>query len=53
MREMYLKAKTYFLSLSISRIVKTGSNTFYEYEYKYTISALYKTQTGFCKKVNR
>ena len=43
------KLRLIFLSLSISGIVKAGSNTFYKYEYKYKICVLYKTQTGFCK----
>ena len=44
------KSKAYiFLSLSISGTAKEESNTFYKYEYKYTLCAIYKTQTGFCK----
>ena len=43
------KLRLIFLSLSISGIVKAGSNTFYKYEYKYKICVLCKTQTGYCK----
>ena len=35
------KSKTIFLSLSISGIVKVKSNTFYKYEYHYTICVCY------------
>ena len=43
------KSKTYFLSLCTSGTVKAESNIFHKYEYEYTLCALYKTQTGFCK----
>ena len=39
-----------FLSLSISEIVKAGSNTIYKYEYEYTICVLYKTQIALPEK---
>ena len=43
------KSKVISLSLSFSGILKVESNTFYRYEYEYTICVLYKTQTGCCK----
>ena len=43
------KLRLIYLSLSISGIIKAGSNTFYKYEYEYKICALYKTQTGLSK----
>ena len=42
-----------FLLLSISEIVKVGSNTFSKYEHEYKLCALYKSQTGLCKWVDR
>ena len=39
---------SFILSLFISGIVKVESNTFYKYEYEYTICVIYKTQIGCC-----
>ena len=47
------KLRVIFLSLSIPGIAKKGNNTFYKYECEYTICALYKPQTGFCKYLER
>ena len=43
------KSNTYFSFAFRSGTVKAESNTFYKYEYEYTLCVLYKTQTGFCK----
>ena len=40
------KLRLIFLSLTISGIVKAESNTFYKYEYEYTICVQHKRQTG-------
>ena len=47
------KSKTYFSFAFISGTARVESNTFYKYEYEYTLCVLYKTQTGFCKYVDK
>ena len=53
MANLIQQLRVIFPSLSIPEIVKAESNTFYKYEYEYTVCVLYKTQKGLINRCGK